>query len=86
MEKPAEERNKNFDLDVEHDDDFEMGDCPVCSASWKIKQGSGWYSRLIGIEDPKVYDGVYLWQCPDCQSTWDRWSGEIECDYWDGLL
>lgn len=34
------------------------------------------WSRIIGIEDPRVYDGVSWWKCPDCGAMWDRWTGE----------
>jgi hypothetical protein len=30
------------------------------------------FSRLIGIEVRGVYDGVLLWECPDCQKRWRR--------------
>lgn len=30
------------------------------------------WSRLIGIEDLKLYDGISYWQCPDCNTVWDR--------------
>jgi rubredoxin len=34
------------------------------------------FSRLIGVErpygDPKRYDGVSLWCCPDCAHKWNR--------------
>lgn len=30
------------------------------------------FSRLIGIELQGLYDGVIMWQCPDCKSRWDR--------------
>lgn len=29
------------------------------------------WSRLQGIEIQGKYDGVSLWQCPDCQHTWN---------------
>jgi hypothetical protein len=34
------------------------------------------YSRVIGIEDPDVYDGISWWECPDCKHIWKRflWS------------
>lgn len=32
------------------------------------------YSRIIGIEQPGVYDGVLYWMCPDCGKAWQRWS------------
>ena len=34
------------------------------------------YSRIIGVEDPMVYDGVSWWKCPDCGTMWDRWTNE----------
>ncbi len=33
------------------------------------------FSRLVGIEDSTIYDGISYWQCPDCCATWDRWHG-----------
>lgn len=35
------------------------------------------WSRLQGIEDPMKYDGISYWQCPDCKTTWNRFTGEI---------
>lgn len=32
------------------------------------------FSRIIGIEQPGVYDGVLYWLCPDCGKAWQRWS------------
>ncbi len=34
------------------------------------------FSRLVGIEIPGKYDGVSEWMCPDCETRWDRWTGE----------
>lgn len=31
------------------------------------------YSRMIGIENPRIYDGILYWKCPDCGGTWHRW-------------
>jgi hypothetical protein len=46
-----------------------------------IKDGYGaddrHFYRVIGIEDPEVYDGVSWWRCPDCGSEWDRWTGKL---------
>lgn len=40
------------------------------------------WGRLIGIElpynHPKHYDGISFWQCPDCKTTWDRFTGKEE--------
>ena len=30
------------------------------------------YSRLLGIEVPGEYDGVLIWNCPDCGHYWPR--------------
>jgi hypothetical protein len=51
-----------------------FGWCPICSERWGTENG---YSKLIGIEDRKLYDGISFWQCPFCKTTWDRWTGEI---------
>jgi Zn-finger nucleic acid-binding protein len=34
------------------------------------------FGRVIGIEIQGEYDGVSYYQCPDCQTTWDRFTGE----------
>ena len=52
--------------------------CPKCGSDWEYEVKGEKYSRLIGIEDPKVYDGVSWWRCPDCGATWSRWTGELE--------
>lgn len=55
--------------------------CPHCNISLlgdPIPQeyiDKGYYSgthwkREIGIEDPSKYDGVYYYQCPDCNAQW----------------
>jgi predicted Zn-ribbon and HTH transcriptional regulator len=54
-----------------------FGLCPKCKKNWKYQRKGEKYSRLIGIEDPKVYDGVSWWMCPFCKSKWGRWSGEL---------
>lgn len=30
------------------------------------------FSNIIGIEDPRIYDGVSWWACPQCNTRWDR--------------
>jgi hypothetical protein len=49
----------------------------------KIAGNYGWtpespknFSRLIGIEERGVYDGVCKWRCPDCNAEWNRFSKE----------
>jgi hypothetical protein len=38
------------------------------------------WNRLMGIElpydHPKYYDGISYWKCPDCKTTWDRFTSE----------
>jgi hypothetical protein len=34
------------------------------------------FSRVIGVSDPRVYDGVSWWKCPDCNTYWDRFTEE----------
>ena len=40
------------------------------------------FGNLIGIElsydHPQHYDGVSYWQCPDCKTTWNRFTNEEE--------
>ena len=58
------------------------GPCPACGASWQGEPipedwrqycgGKTHYSRLIGIEIPEKYDGVWLWRCPDCAAEFPR--------------
>jgi len=40
------------------------------------------WRREIGIElaydHPKHYDGISYWQCPDCKTTFNRFTGEEE--------
>lgn len=57
-------------------------ECPFCHSSLKGEEipfeereafgGITHFSRLIGIEIPRKYDGVLAWKCPDCLHTWDR--------------
>jgi rubredoxin len=32
------------------------------------------FSRLVGVEYPERYDGVWEWQCPDCKAKWSRFT------------
>ena len=36
------------------------------------------FSRLIGVEISGNYDGVSYWQCPDCGTTWNRFTNKEE--------
>ena len=68
-----------------------LRDCPLCKSDWRgdkipddklhlYPESGSYFSRLIGVElawdDPKHYDGVSMWRCPDCNAEWDRWTGE----------
>ena len=67
------------------------GQCPQCGVSWdagpiqkearKFYSPPYRYSRIIGREYPERYDGVWEWQCPDCQATFPRamanWKGRV---------
>lgn len=35
-----------------------------------------YFSNIIGIEIPGQYDGVMLYQCPECETTWNRSTGK----------
>jgi RNA polymerase subunit RPABC4/transcription elongation factor Spt4 len=38
------------------------------------------WRREIGVElaydHPKHYDGISMWECPDCGARFDRWTGK----------
>lgn len=36
------------------------------------------WGREIGIEIPEIYDGISYWKCPDCETTFNRFTGEEE--------
>ena len=68
---------------------MERDNCPSCEVSLigdpipedivEHYSGTHW-RREIGIEDPKQYDGVLWWKCPDCEHVWKRfpWSPDYE--------
>lgn len=31
-----------------------------------------YFSRIIGLEYPGLYNGVTDWKCPDCEHVWPR--------------
>jgi len=64
------EKMKKRKKDVE--EDWEV--CPACQTNLFVIYDGKRYSRLIGIEDPLLYDGVSFWQCPDCGLRWNRWT------------
>ena len=47
--------------------------------AWYTAQCYGWtkenpktFKKEIGIEIPGLYDGVAVWQCPECGHKWKR--------------
>lgn len=58
------------------------GACPACGVSWqgepipeKWREHVGdqtHYSRIIGVEYPERYDGVWEWMCPACHKRFPR--------------
>lgn len=39
------------------------------------KEKPKYFSDVIGIKYQGVYDGILAWQCPHCNTTWGRFSG-----------
>jgi hypothetical protein len=35
------------------------------------------FSELIGIEISEEYDGISQWQCPNCKTTWNKFTNNI---------
>jgi hypothetical protein len=58
------------------------GKCPECGSNWDAgpipEEHKGFYSppyrfsRLVGLEFPDKYDGVWEWACPDCDARFPR--------------
>lgn len=47
--------------------------------AWYSAQSYGWsfeepksFKKEIGVEFPGYYDGVAVWQCPECKYKWKR--------------
>jgi len=36
------------------------------------KENPKYFEKAIGIEHPKLYDGVSVYKCPDCKFKWKR--------------
>jgi RNase P subunit RPR2 len=45
-----------------------LATCPHCAANLT----DGVTSRVVGVEQPAVYDGVLYWACLDCGGRWHR--------------
>lgn len=61
--------------DVKYVDDLPK--CPECGMKWEYEVDGKTYSKILGREDPKVYDGVCEWSCPGCGAIWDRFTNEL---------
>ena len=53
--------------------------CPWCGSDLRDHTQPGpepdkHYLRTVGVVLPHVYDGVSVWQCPDCLRMWNRWA------------
>jgi hypothetical protein len=49
--------------------------CPHCAVEFAYVHDNGeTYYKVIGIEDPRVYDGCSWWGCPECKHVWKRFS------------
>ena len=71
----------------------ELRYCPECHTDLRGKPipkkhikaglyapGETHFSRLVGIEDPMIYDGICCWMCPDCGYVWLRGGMERRVD------
>jgi Zn-finger nucleic acid-binding protein len=43
------------------------------------------FSHIIGVElsydDPRHYDGISIWMCPNCRVGWNRFTGEYTDEF-----
>ncbi len=46
--------------------------CPHCGVRLDYMANGEVFSRAVGVEIPRVYDGVLFWRCPDCGGCWHR--------------
>lgn len=54
-----------------------MEECPYCFIDLRGSQLPGtdppqYYSKLMGIEVPGLYDGILYYECPSCQGKMHR--------------
>lgn len=79
--EPIDERHFAPELHVEpycseakarHEDAW----CPCLPYGDKAPEDR-FYSRVIGVEVPGVYDGVLFYRCPDCGIEWDRFERRL---------
>jgi len=43
---------------------------------WNSGDAPQYYSLIVGVEVPEVYDGVSYWMCPFCGARWHRFPDE----------
>ena len=46
--------------------------CPCCGVRLDYDVDGQTYSRVVGVEIPRIYDGILFWSCPDCGGCWHR--------------
>lgn len=44
------------------------GYCPGCGNTPENRP-----EKIMGVEDPRIYDGVLFWICEDCDTAFARW-------------
>lgn len=44
------------------------GYCPGCGNTPENNP-----EKIMGVEDPRIYDGVLFWICEDCDVAFARW-------------
>jgi hypothetical protein len=47
--------------------------CPHCAVRLDYEADGEVFSRAVGVEIPRLYDGVLFWRCPDCGECWHRY-------------
>lgn len=62
-----------------------LQNCPACESSWQGQPippehqehygNAKWFSRIIAVCDSRM-DCQVAWQCPDCNTCWDRETGK----------
>jgi len=55
----------------------DLSHCPECHMKWHYVAEGKTYSKIIGLEDPRIYDGICEWVCPACGARWDRFSNKL---------
>jgi hypothetical protein len=66
---------KTSKKDMKYVDD--LSHCPECGMKWHYVVDGKQYSKIVGHEDPNIYDGVCEWSCPECEAVWDRFTNKL---------